>query len=282
MGEAKDQHRVRQRKAADRVDSENPSKVEPKAALIYLRLPSDGEARNVASSETQNQACTQMVFQMGGVVKEVFTDIADPTISLKSPGLKGLLKRLESPDRDIQLVVTSSPDRSLQSLQVFLELQRRVEAAGAELRLVNQPDDWTSLLYSWQRALDPQDVHRERQSRRSRPPRLGILEREAAEVRRFCTEHFIPQPHGFWLEAVVRGNTIEVREHRVEPDPRVEPDSGLRIAVLRFHTDAEDWSLYWLDRNDRPLPYFGSDRRYRKIESLLKQVEDDAYRCFFG
>jgi len=84
------------------------------------------------------------------------------------------------------------------------------------------------------------------------------------------------------LEFVVRGNSITLVELRApwRPDYGAEW-SSLKIAQLRYDAEADTWSLYCRDRNERWFPYTEA-HAHREVGPLLEAVDADPTGIFWG
>jgi hypothetical protein len=106
------------------------------------------------------------------------------------------------------------------------------------------------------------------------------------KVRRFCQRRYLPAYYGFELEVKVWGNSLHLLQHLPHAPIALGSDHSIieqsvviRIAVLRYNGSTARWRLYWTNCSDVPLAYGGPARR---IETLLKKLEEDRHGCFFG
>lgn len=111
-----------------------------KAAAIYARVSTTGQAKDGTSLDTQTDACKQYAQQYGyTVIKEVREDISGGT--LKRPGLDGIRDVAER--REIQAVIIYDPDRLSRDLGHMMLLVSEFERAKVQLYFVNTPHENT-------------------------------------------------------------------------------------------------------------------------------------------
>jgi hypothetical protein len=78
----------------------------------------------------------------------------------------------------------------------------------------------------------------------------------------------------------IRGNNVTLLESRpfyADPNHWTE----MVVAQFRFDPETADWTLYWPDRNSRWHRYIDLDP-CKKLEMLLKEVDDDPTGIFWG
>jgi hypothetical protein len=109
---------------------------------------------------------------------------------------------------------------------------------------------------------------------------MAVPELLLAKIRRFVADlapvHVRDQLH---YEADVRGNNVTLVECRppVEDGPA---EWRMKIAQLRYQPDAQLWTLYWADRNDRWHRYDWLEPTV--LDAVLREIEHDPMCVIFG
>ena len=78
----------------------------------------------------------------------------------------------------------------------------------------------------------------------------------------------------------IRGNNITIFESRPFYDNPSEW-THMKIAQLRYDNNANEWSLYCADRNEKWHSHIDSEPT-KNIEELLKDIEEDPTGIFWG
>ncbi len=78
----------------------------------------------------------------------------------------------------------------------------------------------------------------------------------------------------------IRGNNVTLLEQRPS-FPAQDVWVDIPIAQFRFDTDKNRWTLYWADRNEKWQRYNELKPR-QNFEEILKEIEEDPYRVFWG
>src|SRR6266511_3533884 len=84
----------------------------------------------------------------------------------------------------------------------------------------------------------------------------------AKKVDRFCRNRIPPHARDqVRLEYTVRGNSITIVETRPPWNPAlIGPEwTRMKIAQLRYNAEAQSWTLWWAERNERWERYWDTD-----------------------
>src|SRR5215216_4924261 len=111
-----------------------------KAAAIYARVSTAGQAKDGTSLDTQTEACREYASANGYNVVVEFRDDVSGAI-LNRPGLDKVRDMAQA--GEIQAVIVNEQDRLSRSLAHTYLLVEEFEGSSVRLLFVNEPDDPT-------------------------------------------------------------------------------------------------------------------------------------------
>jgi hypothetical protein len=109
----------------------------------------------------------------------------------------------------------------------------------------------------------------------------AVPELDLARIRAYC-EQRVPGSvrEQVRIEASVRGKSVTIFDCRPPWHPGLAEWSRVPVAQLRYAPDAEQWTLYWADRDSRWHLYDLIEPG--SVAALLAEIDEDPTCIFWG
>lgn len=108
--------------------------MQPKQAVIYVRVSTDKQADQGASLDNQERACNEWALRNGVLVRKLFREEGASAKTLKRPIMTEMLEYIEGDYKDIDFVIVYQIDRLSRNMNDFVDFSRTMFQYGVELR----------------------------------------------------------------------------------------------------------------------------------------------------
>ena len=108
--------------------------MQPKQAVIYVRVSTGKQADQGASLDNQERACNEWALRNGVLARKLFREEGASAKTLKRPVMAEMLAFIDDNYKDIDFVIVYQMDRLARNMNDFVDFTRSMHEYGIEIR----------------------------------------------------------------------------------------------------------------------------------------------------